>query len=234
MKNIIDDGYNAELVMDAVFDGKLEIPTIRKPQKIIIPKNLVPFSKRNYSQNHSDFLCFYEHDVHFLGFVNSPQKYLSELKKFQGIISPDCSLYFDMPLVLQMMNVYRNRQIGHYLQTQGFYVIPNVRWGDERSFKRENSNEVPFAFLGIEKHSIVSIGTYGCVKGKENSRIFIEGLLSMLKELEPQIVLVYGSMPKNIFEDLLNSELFVRFIQYDDWTTLKHKTSKGDFARRIS
>ena len=27
-----------------------------------------------------------------------------------------------------------NRAVGHYLQSQGLYVIPNIRWGDERSF----------------------------------------------------------------------------------------------------
>ena len=53
-----------------------------------------------------------------------------------------------------------NRAVGCYLQSHGVYVIPNVRWGDERSY---TTVELPekFAFLGVPKNSIVSIGTYG-------------------------------------------------------------------------
>ena len=44
----------------------------------------------------------------------------------------------------------------------------------------------------------------------------------MLKYLEPQIVLVYGPMPENIFAEHLGKTQFVHF---DDWTTLKKKES---------
>ena len=39
-------------------------------------------------------------------------------------------------------------------------MIPNVRWGDERSCTAECYGEKA-AFLGLPKHSIVSISTYG-------------------------------------------------------------------------
>ena len=35
----------------------------------------------------------------------------------------------------------------HYMQRQGLYVIPNVRWGDERTYTCEYLPE-PLAFLG--------------------------------------------------------------------------------------
>lgn len=124
-----------------------------------------------------------------------------------------------MPLALQIANVYLNRQIGHYLQSKGLYVIPNVRWGDERSYKRIIQNEIPFAFLGVEKHSIVSIGTYGCCRTKEELHHLKEGLKAMLTELEPEIVLVYGAMPNSVFGDFLNT---TRFIHYTDWISSKH------------
>lgn len=71
-------------------------------------------------------------------------------------------------------------------------MIPNIRWGDERTFTREMFRD-KIAFLGVDKHSIVSIGTYGQVRTAESKRIFREGLLVMLEELEPEVVLVYGS-----------------------------------------
>ena len=41
----LSDGCNPEFVIGAEFDGVFEMPIIKKPKKIIIPDNLVPFSK---------------------------------------------------------------------------------------------------------------------------------------------------------------------------------------------
>lgn len=43
-------------------------------------------------------------------------------------------LYRDMPLCLQITNIYLNHALGVYMQTNGINVIPNVRWGDERTY----------------------------------------------------------------------------------------------------
>lgn len=218
-ETIIDDGFRADLVELAVFDGSLEIPTIHKPDKIIVPTGMIPFSERARSSDHSEFVAFYEHDLKFRDVLTTTDKFVGELKAFAGVISPDCSLYRDMPLCLQIVNVYMSRSVGHYLQTQGLYVIPNIRWGDERTYTTSVLPE-KVAFLGVEKHSIVSIGSYGCIRGKENKYHFRAGLEAMLEELEPQIVLVYGRMPKSIFAGLDSSATFVN---YPDWITLKRK-----------
>ena len=216
-KGLIDDGFRADLVETALFEGKLEIPQIEKPDKIIIPQGMVPFSKRMRDAEHKCFVCFYEHDVRFLDCVNAPENFFEELSQFPGIISPDCSLYIDMPLCLQIANVYRNRAIGHYFQHRGMYVIPNIRWGDERTY---TTRELPekAAFLGIPKKSIVSVGTYGCVKSSESKHYFREGLTAMLDELEPEVVLVYGSMPEEVFSGLYGR---TRFVNYPNWIALR-------------
>ena len=132
-KNIIDDGFNAELVSKAFFDGLLEIPIIEKPKEIIIPSGLIPFTQMKRSDTKSEAVHFYEHDKRFSEVLTCTKELLPELSKFSAVISPDCSLYRDMPLCLQIANTYMNRAVGHYLQSQGLYVIPNIRWGDERS-----------------------------------------------------------------------------------------------------
>lgn len=218
-KNIIDDGFNAELVETAVFTWLLEIPLIKKLDEFIIPKSMIPFSERNKSKNFEEFVCFYEHDIRFRDILTATKEQIASLKKFKGVISPDCSLYYDMPLVLQMTNTYLNRQIGHYLQTQGIYVIPNVRWGDERIYTRIIPDELPFAFLGLEKHGIYSIGTYGCCKTSEYKHHLKEGLRSFIKEIEPEIILVYGAMPDSVFGEFKKD---VQFIHFDDWTKTQH------------
>ncbi len=221
MKNIIDDGFNSELVKTAFFDGYLEIPIIEKPEKIIIPTAIIPFTKMSRSTDKIEAVHFYEHDIRFADILTSTSEFLPILKEFSAVISPDCSLYRDMPLCLQIANTYMNRAVGHYLQKQGIYVIPNVRWGDERSY---TTCELPekFAFLGVPKHSIVSIGTYGCIKSKENKQYFIEGLEAMLDELEPEVVLVYGGMPDCIFKNFREK---TKFVNYPDWTSTKRRRS---------
>ena len=85
-----------------------------------------------------------------------------------------------------------------------------------------NVCELPekFAFLGVPKHSIVSIGTYGCIKSHENKVYFRNGLSAMLDELEPEVVLVYGGMPEFIFGDFKNR---THFVNYPDWTSTKRR-----------
>lgn len=216
-KNIIDDGFRADLVHTASFHGVFEIPGIKRPSEFTIPKDTIPFSQMSRTKDYSEFVVFYEHDIRFADILLSTDQYLDELRNFPGVISPDCSLYRDMPLVLQIANTYMNRAVGHYLQDQGIYVIPNIRWGDERSY---TTCELPekFAFAGIEKHSIVSVGTYGCIQSRENKHYFREGLRAMLDELEPAIVLVYGSMPDDVFREFLHR---TRFILYRDWISKK-------------
>lgn len=219
VNNLVDEGFRISLVETAFFDGDLEIPCIEAPIEIVIPRGMVPFSERERSHNYEDFVCFYEKDVNFREILINTESYVEDLKRFPGIITPDCSLYIDAPLCVQLFSIYMNRAIGHYFQKQGIYVIPNIRWGDERTFSREMFRD-KVAFLGIKKHSIVSIGTYGQVRTAESKRIFREGLIVMLEELEPEIVLVYGSMPKKIFDGLEDK---TQFIVYPDWTTRMKK-----------
>ena len=49
------------------------------------------------------------------------------------------------------------------------------------------------AFSSAPKHSVVAIGCYGCIRGKENKKYFIDGFLAMVDELEPEAVIIYGT-----------------------------------------
>lgn len=223
MHNKIDDGFNPELVSGAVFDGVFEIPRIARPKEIIIPTMLIPFSERTRSESKTETIQFYEYDTKFAQILSDVNEYLPELQKFAGVISPDFSLYRDMPFTLQITNTYFNRAVGYYLQSHGSYVIPNIRWSDERSYTRMfGEHEVPLAFSGVEKHSIVSVGSYGCIKNRENRFYFEEGLNAMLNELEPEVVLVYGSMPEKVFGPYMNR---TRFVHYPDWTSLQRRSA---------
>ena len=221
--NLFYDGFNSKLIETAFFEGILEIPILEAPKEIVLPSVAVPFSKRDKISNPSEeMLVFYEQDPEFREFVSIPQNYIDELKDIQIISTPDCSLYRDMPLWEQIANIGVSRSVGYYLQQQGKYVIPNARWGDERTYTKSIFDCIP-AFSGIPKNSVVSIGTYGCSKSKEDKHYLEAGLEAMLTELTPQDVIVYGSYNPKIFGKY---ERYTRFHHLPDWTTYVHKGKK--------
>lgn len=99
---------------------------------------------------------------------------MDELKKFNAVISPDFSICYDMPIVRQMYSTYMNRVMGAYYQNNGIKVIPNVRWGDSRSYE--------FCFEGLEKEGTYAIGSYGQIKRNSNRYYFEKGLEEFLKD----------------------------------------------------
>ena len=67
---------------------------------MIIPSNLVPFSKMDKADSKSFAVCEYENDTEFKDLFVNPDEYIAILKKYQGFINPDCSIYRDMPLAM--------------------------------------------------------------------------------------------------------------------------------------
>lgn len=197
------DIFHAFLVENANYDGEWEIPRLIRENKK--PEKLLAFSKAKRSKNYNAWIHFFEDDVIFERIWNSPKRYLSILSRFKGVITPDFSVYRDMPLVMQYWNIYRSRAIGYWLQRNGIFVIPNIRFGDERTYAVSCS--------GIEKHGTVAIGSYGCIKGTNDSLYFKEGLQYIVSNLEPNTMVVYGSIPDKIFK--ICNEKGVEIIQFD-------------------
>lgn len=218
----MDDGFRPEIVQGAHFDGFLEIPVIERPEKIIIPDSIVPYSRANTEITGNTALCFNDMDVIFAEVIRHPEDYLDVISRYPIVMSPDPSLYRDQPLATQLMNIYRNRALGYYYQSKGRYVIPQVRWGDERTYTKTIFPEKA-AFLGVPKRSIVMITPYGCIQGKDNKMHFKNGLYSMLEELDPVVVLVYGPMPDSVFGEYEN---YTRFVQYLDVTSRRCRDGK--------
>lgn len=111
------DVFNAFLVSYATYVGDYEIPCIRASYDI--PKKLVPFSKALSCKDCEQWVHFYEDDYLFERIWKSPERYLDILKKYKGVILPDFSLYRDMPLAMQIWNIYRSRALGNWFQING-------------------------------------------------------------------------------------------------------------------
>lgn len=211
----LDDGCNPELVRGAKFDGLLDIPVISAPDTISVPTGFTPFTKRDKSLGTDDAICFFEKDPKFAEVLIDPAAYIEDFRRFRYLLPTDCSLYVDAPLAVQITNLYRSRAIASYYQGNGCNVYPMARWGNEHTYTTDYFPE-RVAFLGLPKHSVTCIGTYGCINSRIEKYYFKHGLKAMLDTLEPEVVMVYGAMPSDVFGDYLHR---TEFIQYPDWTT---------------
>jgi len=205
------DVFHSFLVSDATYDGILEIPVIQPIDQL--PNRLISFSKSIRTDDYDQWVHFYEDDGGFERVWNRPNYYLPQLKKFNGIITPDFSLYRDMPLVMQQWNTYRGKALGHWWQTQGMKVLPNVRTADERSFA--------FSCCGVPHNAPICIGTHGCLRSRKDRELFKEGLFYVVNELRPSHIIFYGAVPEDVIE--ICSARNVKVLQFPSEFALSRK-----------
>ena len=183
------DVFHAFLVETAEYDGDDEFPRVRTSR--LLPNRVITFSEALKTKDYEQWVVFYEHDYQFIRVWNQPRRYLNILKRFRGVVTPDFSIYRRMPICMQKWSIYQSRALGHWWNENGLEVIPNARFAGYRSYD--------FCFKGIEKNSTVCIGSLGCLKRRDERALFKEGLDEMVRQLQPQIIIVYGSAPAEIF-----------------------------------
>lgn len=205
------DVFRAFLVKNATYEGSLEIPCIKRTEEM--PNRLIPFSKAISSKDYDVWVHFYEDDVNFERLWNQPLKYLPILKKFKGVITPDFSVYRDMPLVMQQWNIYRSRAIGHWLQENGVQIITNVRWSDNRTYE--------LCCTGVPYNSTIAVGSHGCIKLLREREFFIQGLDYIVNRLHPKTIVVYGTASDAIFSKYKASGISI--LQFDSDYMVKHR-----------
>ena len=150
----------------------------------VIPKELIGFNYAKSSSDKNVGIHFYVDDYQFERVWNYPEKYIDILKEYECILTPDFSLYMDMPMAMKIWNVYRSRQIGAYYQHNGIAVIPTISWAEKETYK--------FCFEGIPEGSIVSVSTIGVKQDKNALQIWTDGMKEMIKRIKPTTILVYG------------------------------------------
>ena len=177
--------------------GKYEFPIIRKQAIDVNKIKLLSYvdTKADDKENKDKTIHFFTHDWKFEKVYENADKELEKLKQYYCLLSPDFSMFTNMPIALQIASVFKNRWCGAYWQSKGLNVIPVVSWSDEKSFD--------FCFDGIEEGSIVFVCTYYC----ENDEIsFMTGYREMLKRIKPSLVLCYDepfdAMGKNVISFL--------------------------------
>ncbi|MBR4656551.1 MAG: DUF4417 domain-containing protein [Oscillospiraceae bacterium] len=175
--------YNLDIVdPDNLTNDFWQMPIIHNDG--YIPKDLIGFNYAKTSKRKNTGVHFYVDDDQFERVWNNPEKYLDVLLEYDCILSPDFSLYMDMPMPMKIWNIYRSRQIGAYYQSYGIKVIPTISWAEAATFA--------FCFQGIEKGSVVSISTIGVKRDPAALEIWRAGVAAMIEHIEPSAIVVYG------------------------------------------
>lgn len=173
--------YNLDYV-DLTRTGKWDMPIIRATGHI--PADLISFNYVLSTHHYDKGVHFYIDDYQFERIWSEPETYIQKLLPYDCVLTPDFSLYAEMPLPMQMWNVYRSRLIGQIMQDEGIEVIPTLQWCREDSFD--------FCFEGIEPGGVVSVSTIGVKRDKDAKDLFEAGMKEAEKRLNPSHVVVYG------------------------------------------
>ncbi|MBQ9552564.1 MAG: DUF4417 domain-containing protein [Clostridia bacterium] len=160
--------------------GMFHLPLVKKQPIKLDSVALLGYDKLSEDETEKIVHSFLD-DNKFGSIYNATEEKVETLKRFKAVLTPDFSMYTEMPTALQLYNCFRNRWVGAFLQSKGVRVIPTVRWGDLESFN--------YCFDGVEKGSIVAVSTVGLKSDKAN---FMLGYNEMLRRIHPEAVICYG------------------------------------------
>lgn len=178
------------LNLRAIFpsDNDLGIPLLTSPpESSQPPSRLIAYNDRNALRSPvlGDCVHFFLDDYRFETVWNDPQRCLSRLQRVGVSLTPDFSLYPEMPRIVQQWNIYRSRWCGAWMQAHGITVIPTVTWSDKRSHE--------YAFYGLATGGTVALSTVGIVRSTAAERaLFADGLDAMIDIINPERIVVYG------------------------------------------
>ena len=179
--------YNLDDFNPARAAGRYQMPVIEPTD--YVPQDLQGF---NYVLNKPDpkkGIHFFIDDYQFERIWREPGRYIEKLKPFPCVLTPDFSLYMDMPLAMKIWNIYRSRLIGQMMQDAGITVIPTLSWAEPETFD--------FCFDGLRAGGTVAVSTVGVMRSKEAQKIWSQGMDEALRRLKPDTVLVYGTPIKD-------------------------------------
>ena len=92
-----NDAYNLDIIdFNTLSNDFWQMPIINNDN--CIPNDLIGFNYAKSSDKKNIGIHFYLDDYQFERLWNNPQEYIEILKQYKCILSPDFSLYLDMPI----------------------------------------------------------------------------------------------------------------------------------------
>lgn len=154
-----------------------------------VPVNLAAWNMprhREYAAISGGALHFFLDDYRFETAWSSPERLLPRVEAVGASLTPDFSIWVDMPLAAQVWNMYRSRWLGAFWQSKGIEVIPTSHWGLPQTYQ--------FCFDGIPENSVVATSCVGAWKYKSDRALFRDGLQELVDRKKPSLLLSYGQL----------------------------------------
>lgn len=177
----------------AIFPGDNEWGIPDLPVADFVPDGLIPFTFREVPNSDVAIHCFLD-DYRFETAWSRPGQLLDRVAKVGVALSPDFSLWTEMPTAMQVWQVYRNRWCGAWWTFHGIEVIPTISWSTPDSFR--------YAFTGVQRGSVVAVSTVGLIRRKDLWPAFFAGYDAMVEAIKPPTVLCYGRLLPGMAGDI--------------------------------
>jgi len=132
-------------------------------------------------------LAFYVDDYRFENWFLQPDKYVSKMLNagFLLAVEPNFSMWGADPLVLNLMQIFKRRWVGRYMQEAGVHVIPDIEIAAAECVK--------YSIMGIPKGApCIAIEIHTQQLDKSRLNVLVNTAAWVLEELEPKSVLFYG------------------------------------------
>lgn len=181
-------------------EGRYGIPKMEAgelPEEI---ETWVPFNNLQRKLSGMDGVQMYVDDYRINRLWATPKRYIDGLRRAGAVLTPDYSIYVDVPEALGIYNHYRKHWVGAYWQQCGINVIPSICWGDKKTFE--------WCFDGEPHGGVVSVSSVGTQKNAETKKAFMRGYDAMLERLEPKAILFFGGVPAEARGNIVREEAY--------------------------
>lgn len=159
----------------------------------------------NGKHNNSDKIVLpFSYDKDMIRYWSDPFKYIPILQTAMAVGTPDFSVYPTMSPYEISHNVYKGRWLGCFWQTYACTAIPTIQWALPDTYD--------ICLSGVEYGSIVMISTVGCA---DYIGEFMQGYEEMMIRINPQLIIVYGSMLPGMYGRFLHFDYTDGFSKKD-------------------
>ncbi|MBQ6140797.1 MAG: DUF4417 domain-containing protein [Kiritimatiellae bacterium] len=166
-------------------------------EQAVEPGLLYLWGTNRFPEDCKGGLCaFYVDDARFEGICRKHEDTVAAAEKlmackFAAAVSPNWSLWRNMPHAVMVYRTYCVRYVARYWQEMGLKVVPDINWADEQSFD--------FCFDGIPHGTPVAsiqcrTTNTGTPQFAESKKYFLKGLKVALERIAPKKLLIYGGV----------------------------------------
>lgn len=201
--------------------GYLGIPQI-KCDTMVYPDYFATYREKSlYTKSKMAGVCFYSYDVEFDGvnglfnaiYYNNKKRleYFKErFKNIKFIVTPDYSVFGDMPVIENLYRIYRSRIVALWFVFElHAVVIPNISYADSEDFS--------VYFSGLETCSVVAFNAKGHIRRKQERNLLKAAVKYAVDNLPLKTIMVYSACGKDatcfkLFNYAMEKGIIVRIV----------------------